>query len=243
MKLQGYRYIKMARNKMIRFFAAGMIILGIITVTMNLTDFVQGYLKDYTYSEESKEMQNFQQKVQEESVSSQDPILSNADVKQRMLNPKTADTLYSVRPEIGEEMGELYIPRIESVFPIFHGTDEDELEKGVGHFADSVLPGEDDNSILSGHRDTVFRRLKEVELGDSLIVRTSAGEFEYKVNKIRIVDADDRTVIVPKPKATLTVSTCYPFQYIGAAPQRYILTAYLASSIPYAVSNNGNANN
>ncbi|MCS0652623.1 class D sortase [Cytobacillus firmus] len=124
---------------------------------------------------------------------------------------------------MGEEMGVLSIPKISADLPIFHGTDEDELEKGVGHYAGSVLPGEEDNSVLSGHRDTVFRKLGEVEIGDLLVVNTSAGEFTYKVRKIRIVDADDRTVIVPKPRATLTVTTCYPFNFIGDAPQRYIL--------------------
>ncbi|SHP74419.1 Sortase (surface protein transpeptidase) [Mycobacteroides abscessus subsp. abscessus] len=137
------------------------------------------------------------------------------------------DSLYSKKPEIGENIGDLVIPKIEATLPIIHGTAEEELEKGVGHFAGSVLPGELDNSVLSGHRDTVFRRLGEVGKGDLLIVTTSAGEFTYRVNRVRIVDADDRTVIVPKPKATLTVSTCYPFDYIGDAPQRYILVASL----------------
>lgn len=140
------------------------------------------------------------------------------------------DSLYQKKPEIGENIGELVIPKIEATLPIFHGTDEDELEKGVGHFSGSVLPGESDNSVLSGHRDTVFRRLGEVGKGDLLIVSTSAGEFTYRVSGVRIVDADNRTVIVPKPKATLTVSTCYPFNYIGDAPQRYILVASLVSS-------------
>lgn len=142
---------------------------------------------------------------------------------------ETEEELYPSRPKMGEEIGELYIPKLNATLPIYHGTNEDELEKGVGHFADSVLPGENDNSVLSGHRDTVFRKLGEVDEGDLLIVRTSAGEFKYKVNKVRIVDEDDRTVIVPKPRATLTVSTCYPFEYIGSAPERYILVAYLAS--------------
>jgi sortase A len=135
--------------------------------------------------------------------------------------------LYPHRPKLGEKIGELYIPKISSTLPIIHGTDEDELEKGVGHFAGSVLPGEEDNSVLSGHRDTVFRKLGEVGVGDLLVVTTSAGEFTYKVRKVRIVDADDRTVIVPKPRATLTVTTCYPFHYIGNAPERYVLVADL----------------
>ncbi|WP_226619237.1 class D sortase [Cytobacillus firmus] len=148
---------------------------------------------------------------------------SNVKTEVKAAQKTEPHNLYNVRPKMGEEMGVLSIPKISADLPIFHGTDEDELEKGVGHYAGSVLPGEEDNSVLSGHRDTVFRKLGEVVKGDLLVVRTSAGEFTYKVRKIRIVDADDRTVIVPKPRATLTVTTCYPFNFIGDAPQRYIL--------------------
>ncbi len=84
--------------------------------------------------------------------------------------------------------------------------------------------------MLAGHRDTVFRRLGQVGKGDLLVVTTSAGKFTYKVKKVRIVDKEDRTVIVPRPVATLTVTTCYPFYYIGQATKRYILVAYLLSS-------------
>lgn len=135
--------------------------------------------------------------------------------------------LYATRPQVGDIIGDLYIPKLGSTLPIYHGTDEDELEKGVGHYAGSVLPGEADNSVLSGHRDTVFRKLGEVGKGDLLITNTEAGTFTFKVRKVRIVDADDRTVIVPKPKAILTVTTCYPFSYIGNAPERYVLIADL----------------
>ena len=144
--------------------------------------------------------------------------------------PKVSNVSYPKQPKIGDLMGELYIPKLNAKLPIYHGTNEDELEKGVGHFAGSVLPGQNDNSVLSGHRDTVFRKLGDVGEGDSLVVSTAAGTFTYKVNKVRIVDADDRTVIVPKPRATLTVSTCYPFNYVGSAPERYILVAHLVAS-------------
>lgn len=140
---------------------------------------------------------------------------------------KKAKTAIERTFESGEKIGDLVIPKINARIPIYHGTDEDELQKGVGHFAGSVLPGEDDNSVLSGHRDTVFRKLGEVGKGDKLIVKASYGTFTYRVKKVRIVDADDRTVIVPKPRATLTVSTCYPFDFIGSAPERYVLVADL----------------
>ena len=140
---------------------------------------------------------------------------------------KLENSLYEKKPDEGEMIGNLSIPKLKANLPIYHGTDEDELEKGVGHFAGSVLPGEKDNSVLSGHRDTVFRKIGEVGKGDLLVVSTDAGEFTYKVRKVRIVDADDRTVIVPTPRATLTVTTCYPFDFIGDAQQRYILIADL----------------
>lgn len=136
---------------------------------------------------------------------------------------------YTERPSIGEKIGELYIPNLDAVLPIIHGTNEDELEKGVGHFAGSVLPGENDNSLLAGHRDTVFRKLGKIGLNDELIVKTSAGTFTYIVRDVRIVDRDERTVIVSTPEATLTVSTCYPFRFIGPAPQRYVLVADLVT--------------
>ena len=93
-----------------------------------------------------------------------------------------------------------------------------------------MLPGEKDNCVLSGHRDTVFRELGKLKIGDLLITRTSAGTYTYEIERIRIVDADDRTVIVPADHAVLTVSTCYPFRYVGDAPERYILVADLVTS-------------
>lgn len=189
------------------------ILFGVWFSTSNMYKFAKGYFLYKTHAPSSQVNETVQK------PSSSEPISKKTTKKE----------LYPVRPKTGEEIGELYIPKLKAKLPIFHGTNEDELEKGVGHFAGSVLPGENDNSVLSGHRDTVFRKLGQVGEGDLLIVRTSAGEFTYKVNKVRIVDEDDRTVIVPKPRATLTVSTCYPFDYIGAAPERYILVAYLSS--------------
>ncbi|MDQ0255666.1 sortase A [Evansella vedderi] len=135
--------------------------------------------------------------------------------------------LYPKRPEIGEEIGILDIPVINAKLPIFHGTDEDELDRGVGHYRGSVLPGEPDHSILSGHRDTVFRELKDVNINDELIVTTTAGQFTYVVVDIYIVDAEDTSVIRPTGKPTLSLTTCYPFTFIGNAPERYILEADL----------------
>ncbi|MBA4494522.1 class D sortase [Paenactinomyces guangxiensis] len=136
--------------------------------------------------------------------------------------------LYKKQPKVGETIGVLEIPRLKAKLPIIHGTSESQLARGVGHYKKSVLPGEKDNSLLSGHRDTVFRRMGEIKIGDKFIVQTEAGIFTYQVKKSRIVDQHDRKAIVSTyPKPQLTVSTCYPFSYIGFSPQRYLLIADL----------------
>jgi sortase A len=140
--------------------------------------------------------------------------------------------LYPVYPEEGDKIGSLIIPILEQKLPIFQGTGTNELKKGVGHFIQSVLPGEEDNCVLSGHRDTVFAKLGKLKIGDQLIIETSAGTFTYVIQNIRIVNKDDRTVIVPTDHAVLTLTTCYPFKYIGSAPLRYIISSDLVASNP-----------
>ena len=136
---------------------------------------------------------------------------------------------YPGYPAAGDTIGSLTIPALKQRFLIIEGTGAEELKKGVGHFTQSVLPGEQDNCVLSGHRDTVFSDLGKLNIGDQLIAQTSAGTFTYRIKRIRIVDKDDKTVIVPADHATLTLTTCYPFRFIGSAPDRYILIADLVA--------------
>jgi sortase A len=138
-------------------------------------------------------------------------------------------TSVSVRPLKGDFLGTLSIPRLGRVIPIYEGTDESELKKGAGHYVKSVLPGFLDNSVISGHRDSYFSKFDKLKVGDSITTKTSSGTFTYKIKSFRIVKADDRTVIVPTEVATLTLTTCYPFYFIGNAPKRFIVTAVLAS--------------
>ncbi|MGM0878351.1 MAG: class D sortase [Bacillota bacterium] len=182
-----------------------LIIFGVVFFTWNLYSFLEGYTAS-----------------------------TEADVDQLQFEKskleKDKPVLYQDIPNVGEEIGELLIPKLDQAFPIYQGTDDQVLKKGVGHVANSALPGENNHSILSGHRDTVFSGLEELKENEKFIVTTKAGEFLYKIKKIRIVDADDQTVMTPKPKAMLTLTTCYPFDFIGAAPQRYIITGELISS-------------
>ncbi|EKN68977.1 class D sortase [Schinkia azotoformans] len=129
-------------------------------------------------------------------------------------------------PFHGETVGILEIPKLNAELPIVEGTSDNDLEKGVGHYKGTAYPTEGDQIVLSGHRDTVFRRMGELEVGDVFIVKLPYGSFEYKIESTKIVDADDRTIIKSTaPNEELVVTTCYPFTFVGTAPDRYILTA------------------
>jgi sortase A len=158
-----------------------------------------------------------------------EPLVTTPSPQPTAASPRAIT--YSPYPKEGDVIGTISIPILKEQLPIIEGTGDAELKRGVGHFIRSVLPGIQDNSVLAGHRDSVFSQLGKLSMGDLLVVRTAAGQFTYKVAKFRIVKADDRTVIVPTPSAILTLSTCYPFRYIGNAPERFIVTASLVESV------------
>jgi sortase A len=97
-------------------------------------------------------------------------------------------------PVNGEVSGLLEIPKINAELAIVEGTDPNDLEKGVGHYQGSFYPDENGQIVLSGHRDTVFRRAGELELGDILTVRMPYGNYHYEIVETRIVSADDTSI-------------------------------------------------
>lgn len=158
-------------------------------------------------------------------------VIKNIEPKGDMLLNSASNikpNLPKKHPKLGEHFADLIIPRLKVQIPIIEGTDDRGLARGVGHYINSALPGEPDNAVLSGHRDTVFRQLNLLTKDDELCVRSHGETFIYVIKKIWITDPDDRTVIVPHNKAVLTLTTCYPFSYIGPSPQRYIIQAELA---------------
>lgn len=128
------------------------------------------------------------------------------------------------RPKAGSALGKIVITSINLDYPLINGDDDEDLSKGVGHDLGTALPGEKENVVLTGHRDTVFRNLGKLKAGDIISLETYYGNFKYKVNGTRIVDENDTTVIVKSGKEMLTLYTCYPFEYIGNPKQRYVVT-------------------
>jgi sortase A len=122
----------------------------------------------------------------------------------------------------------LRIPKIRLEVPVLPGTDERTLDRAVGHIEDTAQPGTAGNSGIAGHRDGFFRGLKDIAPGDVIELETLRGTDVYRVERMWVVDPEDVSVLDPTPARALTLVTCYPFYFIGAAPHRFIVRATLA---------------
>ncbi|NOR18772.1 MAG: sortase [Xanthomonadales bacterium] len=119
----------------------------------------------------------------------------------------------------------LRIERLNIDVPVYTGTSKITLDRGLGAVAGTASPGEVGNIGLSGHRDSYFRPLKDVKLGDNIEMQTPEGTQYFEVSDISIVDALDVSVLDPTDTTVLTLITCHPFYYQGYAPDRYIVRA------------------
>jgi sortase A len=119
----------------------------------------------------------------------------------------------------------LRIPNLELEVAVLPGTDDATLDRGLGHIEDTPLPGADGNTGIAGHRDGFFRVLKDIMPGDRIEIDTLDRKDVYRVVQTWIVDPTDMSVLDPTPSASLTLVTCYPFYFVGAAPQRFIVRA------------------
>jgi sortase A len=122
-------------------------------------------------------------------------------------------------------IGRLEIPRLRLSVIVMEGDDDATLARAVGHVAGTALPWERGNAVLAGHRDTFFRPLKDLREGDEIRMTTTRGTFDYRVIRTEIVEPDDLSVLAPTPGRALTLVTCYPFVYVGRAPQRFVIYA------------------
>ena len=126
-----------------------------------------------------------------------------------------------------ESLAVLRIPVLHLEVPVLEGTDEVTLNRGVGRIAGTSLPGQGGNIGIAGHRDGFFRRLKNIRTGDAIELVTMSGTDVYVVDQIRITNPADVSVLRPSAERSLTLVTCYPFYFVGPAPNRYVVGASL----------------
>ena len=129
----------------------------------------------------------------------------------------------------------LRISKIHLEVPVFEGTDDLRLNRGLGRIRGTGLLGMNGNVGIAGHRDGFFRGLKDIQTGDNVDLVMPDRTEKFAVDKIQIVDPDNVSVLQPGPTSSLTLVTCYPFYFIGSAPQRYIVHASLIGSEPSGV--------
>lgn len=128
-------------------------------------------------------------------------------------------------PVMGEVLGQIEIPSLAFRAVILQGDSPEVLRRGVGHLPGTPMPGEWGNIALAGHRDTFFRPLRQIRPGDVITLQTFAQKFEYEVQSTIIVSPADTQVLEPSEGRELTLVTCFPFDYVGAAPNRFIVRA------------------
>lgn len=118
----------------------------------------------------------------------------------------------------------ILVPRLGMAVLVVEGDNEESLALGAGHVSGSAGIGEQGNVVIAGHRDMAFRVLQDIKVGDE--VRVEADKtYKYIVNRVRIVEPDDVSVLRDEGRAELTLITCYPFSFVGFAPQRYVVQA------------------
>ncbi len=119
----------------------------------------------------------------------------------------------------------LRIPRLRLEVPVLPGTDDRTLDRGVGHIAETALPNTVGNAGIAGHRDSYFRSLGGIVPGDTIELATFDRAETYRVERTWIVNPDDVSVLDPTTSPAITLVTCYPFYFVGSAPQRFIVRA------------------
>lgn len=132
----------------------------------------------------------------------------------------------SLTTDTRDPLAVLEIPRLRLKAAVLQGTDEVALNRGLGHIEGTPAPGAPGNVGIAGHRDGIFRCLKDIATGDRLRLLTPDSEVEYTVAETWIVPPEEVSVLAPTPEPALTLVTCYPFYYSGSAPKRFIVRAY-----------------
>lgn len=136
------------------------------------------------------------------------------------------DTAHPELPE-GALVGRIEVPRLSLSTIVRSGSEAETLRLAVGLIPGTAWPGARGNVGLAGHRDTFFRKLRDIRAADEIVVTTPEGRHTYVVERTFIVEPTDVWVLDPTPSPALTLVTCYPFTWIGSAPQRFIVRAIL----------------
>lgn len=161
-------------------------------------------------------------------------VLVNGWIFQHRANAKLEHLVHNEAPATppeapplanGDLIGRLDIPRLSLSVVVVEGTDKPVLSRAAGHIVGTGLPGHPGNVGIAAHRDTFFRPLRNIQNNDTLTLTTVSGEYHYRVVSTQVVSPYDVAVLNPDGTEVLTLVTCFPFYFVGPAPQRFIVRA------------------
>ena len=136
-----------------------------------------------------------------------------------------AEPVIQVEPVIRNLLGRMEIPRLELSVMVVEGTSRTDLRRAAGHIAGTSLPGTPGNVGIAGHRDRCFRSLRNIRRDDKIVLTTTLGEYHYRVVSTAIVSPTDIEVLDAGNGERLTLITCFPFYFVGDAPERFVVRA------------------
>lgn len=194
----------------------GFLLIGFLVVSYAMYELVQGS------AEVDKELIAAKQMIEENkelTAGKQKSVEGSAKGEEE------TDLLPDFQLEVGDNAGVIEIDSVKIEAPIISGTDEGSLRKGVGHMPSTKLPGQNDQILLAGHRDTVFEPLEGIKEDDLIKITMPYGTYEYRVIGTDVVKGSDTSIIQSSDKEELVLVTCYPFQLFGAASDRFIVYA------------------
>jgi sortase A len=199
-------------NRLLKFLERLCLITGLALITLGVTVRVGGMAQRHAAVAEFERLQN----------------TTVSPVDQLNWSPqRIADYQEALQQDAGDTLAVLRIPSRNIELPVFDSTDEWALNRGSGHVTGTSLPGERGNVAIAAHRDGFFRGLENIEIGDEIELTTLEGRQTFRVSMLDIVDPLDLSVLEPLDVDTVTLITCYPFNYVGAAPDRFIVRAAL----------------
>ena len=212
-----------------RLIARGLLLVGVLLLLVFLLSHVQRFISvraamaSFEAKHEGREVAtdtNVGEEVKKTVQQSAEPSW------RRLAGAKAYELGFE---QSGELLGVLKIPALHLEVPVLEGTDGRTLHRGVGRIEGTSFPGEEGNIGIAGHRDSFFRRLEDLSKGDFIELVTLQGTSVYEVDQIRVTTPADLSPLQPRAKSSLTLVTCYPFQFIGPAPSRYIVEASLSN--------------
>lgn len=220
-------------SKALRVVERGLLWLGLLLLMIFSYAYIDRFLM--TRAEmtrfEARQLQTARERFeQEDTVRGMSPVDGRSQIRSAGSSPWSAhgtELSHERVAEVSEALAVLRIPKLRLEVPVLEGTDELTLNRGVGRIAGTAHPGEIGNVGIAGHRDGFFRPLKDISAGDTIQLVTTLGTDVYAVDRIRISNPPDVSVLRPTTRPSLTLVTCYPFYFVGPAPQRFIVEASL----------------